>query len=111
VSSSKKVLGVITLYVREGHRRKQSEEEFLTASANTFAGTIELKQTEQALKVRENELEIKARILEEANTALKVLLKQSAEDKTELEENVLSNMKELVALYLEKLMKSGLGES
>jgi PAS domain S-box-containing protein len=53
------------------------------------------KQTEQALTEREKELEIKSSNLEEANAALKVLLKRREEDKTELEEKMLLNVKDL----------------
>jgi hypothetical protein len=38
--------------------------------------------------------------LEEVNTALQVLLKKREEDKHEMQENVLSNVKELVSPYL-----------
>lgn len=67
-----------------------------------------LKQTELALKQRERELEMQTVNLEEANAALKVLLKRREEDKKELEEKVLFNMKELAEPYLEKLRKTGL---
>ena len=69
-----------------------------------------LKQTELALKQRERELEIQTVNLEEANAALKVLLKRREEDKKELEEKVLFNIKELAEPYLEKLRKTGLNE-
>jgi DNA-binding CsgD family transcriptional regulator len=46
--------------------------------------------------------------LEEVNTALRVLLKRREEDKGELEEKVLSNVKDLVFPYLEKLKKTSL---
>ena len=62
-------------------------------------------QGEQALRKREKELKIKTKSLEEANVALRVLLKKRNKDRTELEENVLSNVKELVLPYLEKLKK------
>jgi hypothetical protein len=45
---------------------------------------------------------------EELNTALRVLLKKREEDKTELEEKVLSNAKDLVLPYLEKLKNTSL---
>lgn len=48
--------------------------------------------------------------LEEANTALKVLLKKRDEDKTELEERMLFNVRELVVPYLDKLKRSGLND-
>ena len=62
----------------------------------------------QALKEKETELEVKAKNLEESNIALRVLLKRREEDKTEVEEKVLFNIRELVAPHLEKLKKSGL---
>ena len=61
------------------------------------------KTAEGALKKREQELEMKSQSLEEANTALKVLLKHREEDKAALEEQVLTNVKKLVLPYLEKL--------
>lgn len=62
------------------------------------------------LKQREKDLETKSSNLEEANIALKVLLRKRDEDKTELEEKILLNIKELVIPYLEKLKMSGLDE-
>jgi PAS domain S-box-containing protein len=61
------------------------------------------RQAEAELKKREQELKSQSQHLEEVNTALRVLLKQREADKKELEENVLSNVKELVGPYLEKL--------
>ena len=57
------------------------------------------------MRRRRAELETKTISLEEANTALKVLLKQRENDKTELEEKVLLNVRELVLPYLEKIKK------
>jgi len=65
-------------------------------------------QGERALRERKKELKIKTKSLEETNTALKVLLKKRDEDRTELEEKVLSNVKELVLPYLVKLKRTGL---
>lgn len=70
----------------------------------------EHKRTEDSLLEREWELEIKTKNLEETNAALKILLRKREEDKTELEEKVLANMKELVMPYLEKLKRSGLND-
>jgi PAS domain S-box-containing protein len=61
-------------------------------------------------KEMEEELETKANNLEEMNTALKILLKKREEDKKELEEKVLSNVKGMVMPYLEKLKNSPLDE-
>lgn len=44
--------------------------------------------------------------LRETNSALKVLLKQREEDRTELEESFVRNVRQLVLPYLEKLKKS-----
>ncbi len=60
------------------------------------------------LKEREKELEIKTGDLEKTNAALTVLLKKREEDKTELEEKVLANMRELVEPYIEELNNSRL---
>jgi signal transduction histidine kinase len=51
------VLGVINLYVRRGHKRTQEEEEFLVSVANTLAGIIERKRTEDELKKHHDQLE------------------------------------------------------
>jgi len=47
-------------------------------------------------------------ILDETNTALNVLMQQRIEAKTELEETVLLNAKELIIPFLERLNKSRL---
>jgi len=69
----------------------------------------ERKRAEKALRQREKEQQAQAQHLEEVNTALKVLIKQREIDKTELQENVLSNVKELVTPYLDKIKKARLG--
>jgi len=75
-----------------------------------FYDITERKLAHLALHKREKELQIKTEGLEEINTALKVLLKKRQEDKTDLEENVLHNIREVIVPYLEKLSKSGLTE-
>ncbi len=64
------------------------------------------KQAEDALRKREAELAAQSRHLEEVNAALNVLLKRREEDKVDLEERVLANVKELVLPYVEKLKSS-----
>ena len=83
------------------------EERFFFAF---FRDITERKRADKALREREKELEIKTSNLEEVNTALRVLLKKREEDKAELEEKVLFNVKELVEPYVEKLKRSGLDE-
>jgi PAS domain S-box-containing protein len=66
------------------------------------------KQAENQLKQREATLKIRTKELEEVNSALKVLLKQRDADKTEIEEKVLFNIKELVLPYVQELEKTRL---
>lgn len=62
-----------------------------------------LKQAEEELRKRQVELKLQRQDLEETNTALKVLLKRREEDKHELEESLVANVKEMVFPYLDKL--------
>lgn len=67
-----------------------------------------LKLAEKAVKVHEQELELKTRHLEEVNTALKVLLQQREKDKAELESKVLKNINVLISPYVGKLKNRNL---
>jgi PAS domain S-box-containing protein len=69
----------------------------------------ERKRAEEALRKRKEALREQTHRLEEANTAMKVLLKRRLEDRIELEEKVLANVKELVLPYVEALKKTQLG--
>jgi len=68
----------------------------------------ERKRAEIALKKSKEDLEIKSKTLEELNTALRVLLRQREEDKENLEDRVISNVKRLVTPYIEKMKKDRL---
>jgi len=68
------------------------------------------KQAEQALKRREKELKRRDKNLEEVNTALKVLLKRRENDKRELEEKFLFNVKNLIEPYVKKLKGTKLND-
>lgn len=83
------------------------------AAANERLGQEieERKRAETALRRREKELKAQSGHLEEVNTALRVLLKQREADKSELQENVLTNVKELVHPYLARLGRSRLDAS
>jgi DNA-binding CsgD family transcriptional regulator len=68
----------------------------------------QLKLAEEALKHSKLALEQQKQDLEEANIALKVLLKQREADKGELEQKVVTNIKDLVFPYIEKLKRAPL---
>jgi PAS domain S-box-containing protein len=57
-------------------------------------------------KAAEKTLEAERQSLEEANTALKVLLKHREEDRKELEEKILANVQQLVMPHVKKLKKN-----
>lgn len=65
----------------------------------------ERRATENVLRDREGELKMEKENLEEANTALKVLLKRRELDKRTLEEQVMHNINRLVHPYLRKIKK------
>jgi len=69
------------------------------------------KLARSALKESERELKIKTKDLEELNAALKVLLNKRQEDKEELEEGILSNVRTLIEPYIVKLKRSKLPQS
>jgi PAS domain S-box-containing protein len=97
--------------------RKQVEKALQKAHDRLEHRTIELmklnkklkqeiedrKLAELELRKREAQLEIQTSELEEVNTALRVLLKRRDDDKTEFEEKVLYNVKELIVPYLQRL--------
>ncbi|MEJ2235459.1 MAG: PAS domain S-box protein [Syntrophobacterales bacterium] len=66
------------------------------------------KEAEDALRESEAELAEQSRHLEEVNAALKALLRQRENDKADLEQRLLTNVKELVIPYVEKLKNSRL---
>jgi PAS domain S-box-containing protein len=87
--------------------RKRTAE--LTAKNEQLILEIkERKHAEAALRRKAKELHLHSGKLQEMNAALKVLLKQREEDKRELEEKVMANVKELLLPYLEELKTSRL---
>ncbi|MGD9244884.1 MAG: PAS domain S-box protein [Desulfobacterales bacterium] len=71
---------------------------------------IALQKAHYELQEKTIRLEVKKNSLEELNTAMKVLLKKREEDKTEIESNVLKNVKELIEPYFEKIKKTKLDD-
>jgi len=85
------------------------------SSTGKIAGVIEVvrdttkrKRAEKALQESNEELRAKTRSLDELNSALKVLLERREKDKEALEENIVSNEKELIAPYVETLRNTKL---
>ena len=58
---------------------------------------------ESRVKERTKELEVKTKSLEEITIAMEVLLKKRKEDKTDVENNVLINVKGLIEPYIQKM--------
>jgi PAS domain S-box-containing protein len=82
----------------------------------------ELKEAEAALRKAHHELEIRvkertlkleqvASELDEANTALKILLRKCDQEREELEEKVFYNAKQLILPYVKKLKRQHLNPS
>ena len=67
-------------------------------------------KVQEELKKKEMELARQKRMLEDSNTALKVLLDHREQDRAHLEENVLANVRKLVMPYVENLRFQKLGE-
>lgn len=64
----------------------------------------------KALQINEKKLKKNALSLHEVNTALRVLLKKREEDRAEIEERVLHQVRELILPFLSRLRNSGLNE-
>lgn len=78
-------------------------ERTVELSATNFSLREEIAERiriEDRLKKSEDELRTKSFHLEEVNSALKVLLKQREDDKKELENKVLGNVRELILPYI-----------
>ncbi|HUH65770.1 MAG TPA: PAS domain S-box protein [Syntrophales bacterium] len=75
----------------------------IVGAIESIRDITERKQAQEMLEKREVELEAKTNELEDLNAALRVLLKQREEDRNELEQKVLSNVKLLILPYIEKL--------
>jgi len=80
--------------------RKQSEQELQAAH----------DELENRVEERTKELEFQKSNLEETNIALQVLLEKRQEDKKEIADNVMTNVKELVTPYLDKIKRTKLND-
>ena len=68
------------------------------------------RRAESALLDSKKKLKTQARNLREVNTALKVLLEQREEEKAELKQNLLTNIKKTIYPYFEKIENKHLDE-
>ena len=57
IVSGQEVLGVVVLYLPEGHKKTEGEVSFLQAIASTLAGMIRRKRTEEELRLRRRQAE------------------------------------------------------
>jgi ATP/maltotriose-dependent transcriptional regulator MalT len=90
-------MAVKPIYKELAHRVRQLEKE-----------AVNRKKAEEKLKQRHNALKAKNKELREVNASLRTMLKVSNVDKSELGDKVMSNIKELVAPYIEKLKRGNL---
>lgn len=98
--ASGKIVGASSI-ARDITERKRMEEELRRAYG----------ELENRVAQRTAELAEKSKHLEEINTALKVLLKQRDDDRMELGESILANIRNLITPYLDRLKNSNLSNS
>jgi len=89
-------------------RVEERTMDLLQFSESLKTEIVERKEAEKKLRKRERELKMKSNNLQEVNTAMKVLLDQREQDRRDVEETVMNNVKELLAPYLERLKKTKL---
>ncbi|MBU0515551.1 MAG: LuxR C-terminal-related transcriptional regulator [Proteobacteria bacterium] len=80
----------------------------LQTSATLIGAYIQRQRIEEVLREKEKEISDKARNLEEANTALKVLLEHRMKEKEGLREEISETVRTLVLPYLDKLKEGRL---
>jgi len=94
----------IAFYKHEMEQRLKEHKDALEVKVKER--TEELESAIERLQQAEITLRLRAKELEESNTALKVLLKQRELDQHEFQNNMLSNIKHLIMPYIEKLKRS-----
>jgi len=106
ISSDKKTLGVITLYLKKEHPREEREEEFLRAVANVLAGIIQRKQAEERIIQASEQLEIERESLERKNIALHEILNQIDSEKNTFKQHLVTNVEQTILPTVTRLKKS-----
>jgi DNA-binding NarL/FixJ family response regulator len=99
-----RVVVEIAFYKHEMEQKLKEHKEELEVKVSER--TAELESAIEQLQQAEKKLRLRAKELEESNTALKVLLKQRELDQQEFQNNMLSNIKHLIMPYIEKLKRS-----
>lgn len=89
---------------------ENNEQGDFVSSLAVMIDITELKKVHRELFQAKEELEIRAKHLEELNTALKVILDQREEEKIQFENQILNKIKILIKPYLEKLKREQLTE-
>ena len=88
-----------------------NEAKHITGYYAVITDIQELKQALESLKVKESDLEIKSHEQNEMNTAFKVLMAERNKERMEIEENILLNIKERVAPFLNRLKSTSLEQN
>ncbi|MBC2717115.1 MAG: PAS domain S-box protein [Desulfobacteraceae bacterium] len=89
-------------------RVAERTRELVRANERLIAEIEERKLVATSLRGKEEELRQQTLNLQETNTALKILLKRREQDKEDLEDKVLYNVKKLILPYIEKLKNTRL---
>ena len=84
-------------------RVKARTHELSAANKSLRAVVRDKIKAERALKQREAELRMKSAKLQDLNTALRFLLRKLDREKTEMEEKMMADLRDLVHPYLKKL--------
>jgi DNA-binding CsgD family transcriptional regulator len=88
---------------------KKPTYEELEDKVNTLENEVlRRKQAEKALREPQKALKVKLNTLKELNASLRILLERREEDTRALGEKVLSNVKELLVPFLDKLSRTQL---
>ena len=96
VKFKEQVVAILSLASHTQSEIPESTRSALETIAARIGGIVSRVRAEEALKMEQEHLS-------EANAALKALLRQREEDRRELEEALLTNVKNLVMPYVEKL--------
>lgn len=102
------------LVTRDITRRREMEDALRRArdelEHKVLERTAELSRLNTVLTQRQQDLEAKNRELSDLNAALKILLNQREKDKTNLEDNIMANIKGLILPYVERMRQGPLND-